>query len=266
MPHININGVNYYYEESGSGQETIVFSHGLLWSGAMFAKQVAALKERYRVITYDHRGQGQTEVTKDGYDMDTLTLDAAELIKALNAAPCHFLGLSMGGFVAMRLAIRHPELLKSIILMETSPDPEPEENRPKYRMLGFIERYISIKLVSPRAMNIMFSKSFMNDPKRAVERAEWKQRMESGSRVGIYRALEGVITRQSIYEQLGKINLPTLVMVGEEDVATVPAKAERIHKAIKGSKLVYIPQAGHTSTIEQPERVNKEIEDFLKSL
>src|SRR5690349_639574 len=124
MPHLKINGVNYYYEEHGSGKETIVFSHGLLWSGAMFAKQVAALKSRYRVITYDHRGQGQTEVTQGGYDMDTLTGDAVELIKALNAAPCHFAGLSMGGFVAMRLAIRHPELLKSVILMETSADPE----------------------------------------------------------------------------------------------------------------------------------------------
>jgi 3-oxoadipate enol-lactonase len=266
MPHIKINGVNYYYEEHGSGKETIVFSHGLLWSGAMFAKQVAALKNRYRIITYDHRGQGQTEVSKDGYDMDTLTNDALELIKALEAAPCHFAGLSMGGFVAMRLAIRHPELLKSVILMETSADPEPEENRPKYRMLGLIERYISIKLVSPRVMNIMFSKTFMNDPNRAAERAEWKRRMESSDPVGIYRALMGVITRQSVYEQLGKINLPTLVMVGDEDVATVPAKAERIHAAIKGSKLVYIPQAGHTSSVEQGEQLSKEIEDFLRSL
>jgi 3-oxoadipate enol-lactonase len=266
MPHIKINGVNYYYEEHGSGKETIIFSHGLLWSGAMFAKQVAALKDRYRVITYDHRGQGQTEVTENGYDMDTLTNDAVELIKALNAAPCHFAGLSMGGFVAMRLAIRHPELLKSIILMETSADPEPEENRPKYRILGFIERYISIKLVSGRAMNIMFGKTFLNDPNRASERAEWKRRMESGNRVGVYRALDAVITRQGVYEQLGKINLPTLVMVGEEDIATVPAKAERIHQAINGSKLVYIPQAGHTSSVEQGKRISQEIEDFLKQL
>ena len=102
MPHIKVNNVKLYYEESGSGTETIVFSHGLLWSGKMFAAQVEHLESRYRVITYDHRGQGRSEVTEQGYDMETVAEDAAELIKALNVAPCHFVGLSMGGFVGMR--------------------------------------------------------------------------------------------------------------------------------------------------------------------
>lgn len=266
MPHKKINGVNYYYEEHGSGDETIVFSHGLLWSGKMFEKQVEALKYRYRIITYDHRGQGQTEVSKDGYDMDTLTNDASELIQSLNAAPCHFAGLSMGGFVAMRLAIRHPELLKSVILMETSADPEPEENRPKYNTLSLVARWISLKLVSNRVMPIMFSQTFMNDPNRAADREKWKSIMESNHRVGVYRATQGVIQREGVYEQLGKINLPTLIIVGDEDVATVPAKAERMHAAIKDSKLVYIPGAGHTSTVSQPEKVTQAIRDFLDNL
>src|SRR5271156_3136985 len=98
MPYILVNGVNLYYEDTGHGRETIVFAHGLLWSGKMFAAQVAHLKDRYRVITYDHRGQGKSEVTESGYDMDSLAEDEAALIKALGAAPCHVAGLSMGGF------------------------------------------------------------------------------------------------------------------------------------------------------------------------
>ena len=157
MPDITLNGARIYYEEVGSGAETLVFSHGLLMSGDMFSEQVAALSGRYRCICYDHRGQARSEVSDEGYDMDALTDDAAELIKALDAAPCHFAGLSMGGFVGMRLAIRRPALLKSLILMETTADPEPEENRGPYRKLAFIGRWLSFRLVIDKLMNIMFS-------------------------------------------------------------------------------------------------------------
>jgi 3-oxoadipate enol-lactonase len=113
MPRITINGADLFYETQGSGPETIVFAHGLLWSGRMFDHQVGALKNRFRCITFDFRGQGKSGVTKTGYDMDSLTEDAAGLIEALQCAPCHFLGLSMGGFVGMRLAIRHPGWIKT---------------------------------------------------------------------------------------------------------------------------------------------------------
>ena len=100
MPKIRINGADIHYEERGSGEETIVFAHGFLFSGRMFNPQVEALADRYRCITYDHRGQGQSEVTKDGYDIDSLTEDARALIEVLDLAPCHFLGLSMGALSA----------------------------------------------------------------------------------------------------------------------------------------------------------------------
>ena len=121
MPKITLKQVEFYYTDTEKGEETIIFSHGLLWSGYMFHKQVASLKERYRVITYDHRGQGQTQHPENGYDIDTLSEDAVALIEALCPnQQVHFAGLSMGGFVAMRIAARRPDLLKSVILMETS--------------------------------------------------------------------------------------------------------------------------------------------------
>ena len=150
MPRIRVNGAERYYEEQGSGPETIFFSHGLLWSGRMFDEQIAMLKERYRCVAFDHRGQGQSEVTRDGYDMETLYEDAAALIEALGGAPCHFLGLSMGGFIGLRLAARRPELLKSLLLLETSAGPEPPENQARYRQLNFIVRWVSLGLVGDR--------------------------------------------------------------------------------------------------------------------
>jgi pimeloyl-ACP methyl ester carboxylesterase len=265
MPHLSVNGRKLYYEEHGSGPQTIVFAHGLLWSGRMFQAQVEALKNRYRCITFDFPGQGQSELARDGYDMDTLAADAATLIKQLNATPCHFAGLSMGGFVAMRMGIRYPELVRSLILMETSADPEPPENIPKYKMLSFISRWISVRLIAGKTMQIMFGQTFLNDPARREQRERWRGYLIANNQTGIGRALIGVIERKGVYEQLGSIKCPTLVIVGEQDVATVPAKAERIAAAIPGAKLVRIPNAGHTSTVEEPGAVTKAIEEFLSS-
>jgi 3-oxoadipate enol-lactonase len=265
MPHINLNGANIYYEESGAGDETIVFAHGLLWSGEMFAAQVAALRDSYRCITFDFRGQGRSEVTADGYDMDNLTADALGLIQALDCAPCHFVGLSMGGFIGQRLAIRHPQMLKSLILMETSADPEPQENIGSYRLLGFVARWISLSAIAGRVMPIMFGQKFLHDPNRATERAEWRRRMVANHRIGITRALTGVIEREGVYEQLMRVIAPTLILVGDQDVATVPAKAERIHSQIADSQLIRIPGAGHTSSVEEPAFVNQAIRAFLDS-
>lgn len=263
MPKLTVNGAEIHYEDQGTGSETIVFAHGLLWSGRMFQKQIDVLKEKYRCITFDFRGQGQSEVTPSGYDMDTLADDAAALIDALECDPCHFAGLSMGGFIGMRLAIRRPDLLKSLILLETSADPEPQENIGRYRMLNFISRWFGMRLVANRVMPIMFGQKFLTDPNRAEEREEWKQHMASNHKVGISRATNGVINRDGVYGKLDEITTPTLIIVGDQDVATVPAKSERMQGRIKDSQLVIIPGAGHTSTVEEPEAVLSAMSDFL---
>ena len=263
MPHLQLNGADLYYEEHGNGPPSIVFAHGLLWSGRMFDDQLNALKDRYRCVTFDFRGQGRSGVTQDGYDMDTLAEDAAALIESLHCAPCHFAGLSMGGFIGMRLAIRRPELIRSLMLLETSADPEPQENIGKYKMLGLIGRWLGFGLVANRVMPIMFGQKFLTDPARVQVREHWRERMIANNRIGILRALGGVINRASVYDQLDKITAPTLIIVGDQDIATVPAKAERMHARIRGSKLVVIPGAGHSSTIEDPEAVNAALKEFL---
>ena len=263
MPYKKINGANLYYEEHGAGEETIVFSHGLLMSGDMFSDQVRELSSSYRCISFDHRGQARSQVTASGYDMNSLTDDAAALIQALDASPCHFAGLSMGGFVGMRLAIRKPELLRSLILMETTADPEPPQNRGPYRKLAFIGRWLGFRLVVDRLMNIMFSQSFLNNPEKGKAREHWREHLLGLNKKGTSRAAHAVIDRQGVYDELDRIDLPTLIMVGDEDVATVPAKSERMHAAIRDSKLVLIPQAGHSASIEEPEAVTRAIGEFL---
>jgi pimeloyl-ACP methyl ester carboxylesterase len=266
MPKTTVNDVELYYEDSINGDESIIFSHGLLWSCRMFDAQVKNLKEDYRCIAFDHRGQGQTEVTNDGYDMDTLYEDAVALIESLDCAPVHFVGLSMGGFIGMRIAIRRPELLKSLILIETTADPEPLENIPRYKRLNMVARWLGFRLVTKPVMGIMFGQKFLNDPNRADDRDYWKKQLWNNHKVGITRAVMGVIERKPVYDDIDKIKVPTLIMVGDQDVATVVAKSERMHAKIADSEMIIVPGGGHTSSVEEPAFINQQIRKFIENL
>ena len=261
--HLTVNGTSLWVEDSGGNGPPILFSHGLLMSGRMFDAQVAALRAHYRCIRWDHRGQGRSaDVDGRVITIEQVTDDALALIRALGLPPVHFVGLSMGGFVGMRLAARHPELIRSLTLLDTSADAEPAENVPRYRLLNTITRWIRLRWVVGRVMPIMFGRTFLTDPAKAAARAHWRDQLV-GNRRSIYRAVNGVVEREAVAHELANVRCPTLVLVGEEDVATVPAKAERIRDLIPGAELVRIPGAGHSSTVEQPEAVTAVMTRFL---
>lgn len=263
MPMLSVNGTELYYEDTGGSGAPVVFSHGLLWNTRLYDPQVDALRGRYRCIAYDHRGQGRSAVPPESViDMETLYLDAIGLIEKLGVKPVHFVGLSMGGFIGMRLAARRPDLLRSLVLLETSGDPEPLANVPRYTLLNLIARLAGVRPVADPVMRIMFGKSFLHDPNRAEERALWRGRLME-NRKDIWRAVNGVIKRRAVSEELPSIRVPTLIVVGEEDVATVPAKAERLHQLISGSRLVRLPRGGHSVTVEEPALVNATLGTFL---
>lgn len=266
MPKFRVGSASLHYDVTGNGPETIVFLHGLLWSGAMYAAQVAHFSQTYRCVTLDFRGQGRSDVARDGYEMDDLAQDVLALVHEIGGAPVHLAGLSMGGFVAMRIAARRPDLLRSLILLETSAGAEDPAKISSYRLLGTIGRLFGFGLVASRVMPLMFGQTFLRDASRAPERAHWRRMLVANDRIGVSRALRGVVERKSVESELSLITAPTLVIVGDEDVATVPAKAERIRDGIVGAKLVVIPRAGHSSTIEEPAAVNAAIATFLRAL
>jgi pimeloyl-ACP methyl ester carboxylesterase len=247
---MNVNGAELYVEDTGGSGPTVVFSHGLLWSTKMWRFQIEALKSRFRCIAWDHRGQGRSQVTDSGYDMDTLTLDAAALIEKLGVQPVHFVGLSMGGFVGMRLGARRPDLLKTLTLVETAADGEPLYNLPKYKAMSFLSEIVGIGPFLPIVMKIMFGRSFLSDPAKSALREEMRSQLLAIDLRGMRRALDGVIFRKPFRE---RVKVRTLVVSGEEDRAVVPARSRRLFEAIPGARFASLPAAGHTSSIEQPE-------------
>jgi 3-oxoadipate enol-lactonase len=261
MPMIRANGTALYYEDTGGSGAPVVFSHGLLWNSTLFAPQIAVLKNRYRCIAYDHRGQGRSaDDIGRAISMETVTEDAVALIEKLDLGPVHFCGLSLGGIVGMRLAVGRPDLIRSLVLLDTTADAEP--HKLKYKLMAVMARLFGVGFVAPAVMPALYGKTTLNDPARADERQQWTQQLIMNRR-SIWRAANGVLERECIVGELGKITAPTLVMVGDEDTSTPKALADRIVSAITPAKLIVIPGAGHGATLEQPAIVTAAIGAFL---
>lgn len=228
----------------------------------MFESQLEHLKSRYRCIAFDHRGQGQSPVTEGGYDTDSLTDDAIRLIESQDAGPCHFVGLSMGGMVAMRIAIKRPDLLKSVVLISTTPEATPDDVRKGYSVLAFLGRWFGFGVLSKKIAPMMFGKDFMDDPARADECARWTKAIGSNSRKGASRTIKALGDSQDISAGLANIDMPVLYIAGAQEAALPKGVAEATQAKISGCQLVTIPKAGHSSTIEQPEAVNAALDAF----
>ncbi|HYL92916.1 MAG TPA: alpha/beta hydrolase [Alphaproteobacteria bacterium] len=262
MPTVKVNGVELFYKESGSGAETIVFSHGLLMDHTMFEPQRAAFESKYRVIAYDHRGQGQSADPGWGHDMDMLALDASALVRTLGAAPCHFAGLSMGGFVGMRLAARHPGLVRTLTLMNTGARKENPGTRLRYGTMARIASIFSIAPFVPVAVKELFGHSTRHDPTKAAMVQEWTAKLRSRPR-NIASSVLAVVNRPEFVDELSLIRCPVLVIAGEDDTAQPPKNSEHLASQIRNSWVVRIPKCGHSSSLEQPEAVIEAMRELM---
>ena len=268
MPIAHVNGADVHYTDSGvppgrPDAATVVFGHGLLFSGWMFSHQVEALEDQYRCVTIDWRSQGKSPAARDGHDMDTLTLDLVALLDELGLGGVHYVGLSMGGYVGMRFAARYPDRLLSLVLLDTDAGPEDPEVRGKYRMLANVYRFIGPGPIRKQIVPIMFGPTFRDDPSGQAAIDRWLTLLKKNNKAGIRRAVLGVTERPPVVDEIGGIRTRTLVAVGADDVATVPAKSEAIAAGIDGAKLEIVPDAGHSSTIEQPEVLTRLIREHI---
>ncbi len=258
---MNVNGAELQVEDSGGTGPTVLFVHGLLWSGRMFAAQIAALRDSFRCVAVDLRGQGKSEITKTGYGMDSLADDVAKVIETFG--PVHYVGLSMGGFIGMRLAARRPELIRSLTLMNTAADREPRRNIPKYLAMGLVGRALGLGSLIDSVMQVMFGEPFLRDPSRAAEREALRSVLLLNTPVGAQRATHGVIFRRPVEGELHRIRAPTLVIAGAEDRAVKPTRSKRTAALIAGARFVLVPRAGHSSTLEEPAAVTAALREFL---
>lgn len=264
MAQIRVNNVDLFYEEKGSGADVMLFSHGYLMDHTMYDHQIEAFKDEFRCIAYDQRGHGRSEAVTSSYDLDAIVNDAIGLIEALNIAPVHFVGMSTGGFVGLRLALRRPELLKSLVLIDTSADVEEKSKLSQYNLLLKTVNLVGWKPVIGRVMPILFYEVFLEDPNRQDEVKKWRSIITGHNVKAVTAFGKAIFARDSVTNQLGSIKVPSVVIVGKHDAATPSSYAQTMADRIHDTRMRVIPDAGHSSPVEKPRAVVEAMRTFYE--
>lgn len=268
MPIFKSDGATIAFTDTGippgaSEAQTIVFGHGLFFGGWMYAHQIEALSQKYRCVTIDWRGQGETPPASGGYDMDSLTSDAIALIDHLDLGPVHWVGLSMGGFVGMRLAARHSQLLRSLTLLNTSSELDPDEANTDNLAMAETIRERGIDSFRSGLAEVLLGTDLRNEPTGEAVVEDWMRRLAEVDRNGLADAINGVVHRQPITAELRDITTPTLVLAGSDDIAIPADQGRAIATAIPGARFALVPGAGHACTVDKPKETTEILEAFL---
>jgi 3-oxoadipate enol-lactonase len=263
MPFIRAGDITVHYLLEGPENAPVVMlSNSLGTSLAIWDAQAAALRGKYRVLRYDTRGHGLTDAPdagETGYTMEQLADDAAALIKVLGLKRVHLCGLSIGGMLGQKLAAKSPELLLSLILCDTAAHMNPDVWDERIAAI----RSGGLQVVAGGTMQRWFTKRFHEQQLDAMKGIRnMLVRTPAEGYIGCAYAIRNMDLRADD----AKIVCPTLIVVGEDDPATPVSAARELNAAIKGSKLVIIPQCAHIVTIEQPAALNRAIGDFLAAL
>ena len=250
--------------DAPSERPALVFGHGLLMDGRMWDAQVDALGREHRLAVIDFRGHGPSDAPPRGFRMQDQAEDYGKVLDALQIQSAVLVGFSMGGMSALHFAAAHPGRVRGLVLVDTSADPEAPRARAKYQALAWMARAFGIRPYLQRQVAaIQFGETFRREQPDVV--ATWMARWAERDRTAVLRAVQMVISRPPV-TRLADLACPTLVIVGDEDVATPPVYAQRIVEVVPNAELRLIPRAGHLSPIEAPHVVTGFLRAFANKL
>lgn len=260
MPIIHVNGIDLYYESHGAG-DPVLLVHGLGSSTLDWEAQVAVLARHHRVITFDVRGHGRSAKPKQRYSVALFAEDTAALIRALDLGPMHVVGISMGGMIAFQLAVTAPELVRSLVIVNSGPA-MPVTTWSQRMMIW--TRVAIVRLRGMRTMGTMLADRLLPKPEHAPLRAQFVERWAANQPRAYLSALHGLLN-WTVMEHLKDIRCPTLILSGDLDYTPVAVKQEYT-ALIPGAELVVIPDARHMMPVERPEPFNQALLSFLARL
>lgn len=262
MPYAAVNGQNLYYEDTGTGSPALVFSHGLLMDQTMFAAQIDALKQRYRCISWDERAHGRTASgeTCEPFSYYDSADDLAALLQHLGIERAILVGMSQGGYLSLRAALRHPEIVQAMVLIDSQAGPEDPAKMPGYAVM--INDYASNGLSEQTAA--ILEHVILGDGWSGS--AVWKEKWATWQPHNLLQSFHALGARDDIRDQLGRIGVPVLVIHGDSDVAIEPERATEMTDALPNARMALIVGGGHASNLTHPDQVNPLIEAFLAQL
>jgi pimeloyl-ACP methyl ester carboxylesterase len=260
-----LNGSTIYYTEMGDPSSLpVIFLHGFPFDHKMWKKQLEVVGRNYRAIAFDIRGHGESEVGDGQYLIEGHVEDLMALLELLRLQRPVIVGLSMGGYIALRALEKYPDRFSAAVLCDTRSEADTNE--------GKLKRFAGATLVKTKG-SAAFAEGFMGslfapESQRAVrdEKEAIRKTMEATSPLSIAGTLIALSARMDTTSSLSSIKIPTLIMVGEFDQLTPPAASEAMHERISGSELFIVPGAAHMSNLENPEFFNEKLLQFLKKV
>jgi 3-oxoadipate enol-lactonase len=259
MPHAAINGQQIYFEDTGGDGPAVILGHGFLMDHEMFVHQVAALRDQYRVITWDERGFGLTEFDGEPFSYWDSAADCLALLSHLGIERAVVGGMSQGGFLSLRAALTAPSRVRALILLDTQAGVEDADKVEAYT--GMLQMWATAGPVDELAGAV--ATIIIDD---ADENPVWVAKWQSRPKELIVQPGACLMGRDDITGRLSEITCPALVVHGTEDTAITMDKAEALAAGLVGCGGVVKVGGAHAANLTNPEPVNAAILDFLAGL
>ncbi len=280
---VEVNDINIYYEIHGEG-EPLLLIEGLGYSTWMWFKQIPAFSREYKVIIFDNRGVGNTDKPDSEYTIGMMADDTAGLLKALGEDSAHVLGVSMGGFIAEELALRYPDMVKSLVLVSTSSTGKGSMPMGSNLWSSFVKLWGlmpdvlefsgkgSIPMINSfgltpekrirYGLSLAFTPEYFETHAEEVDRiVGWRLANPQPSYGWKRQLMAGIGFEAS--DRVSRIKALTLVVTGSEDRVVPPESSKRLAEEIPNSRIVTLEETGHLLFIEKAEEFNKIVLNFL---
>ncbi len=257
MPMITLDGLDVHYERYGHGAPVLLI-HGLGSSTEDWEPQVQALRGAFTVVTYDVRGHGLTGKPRGKYSVVQFAADAARLIEHLGLGPVHVVGLSMGGMIAFQLVTVRPDLVRSLVIVNSGPEMILRTWREK---VAIYQRSVIVRLMGMSKMGAVLATRLLPAPEHAALRRTFVERWGRNDPGAYLRALSALVG-WSVMARLPEIWCPVLVVAADEDYT--PVEWKRAYTCtMPHASLVVIPNSRHMMPVERPGAFHDAIIPFL---
>lgn len=259
MPYVNSNGQQIWYTDTGGDKPAVLFLHGFMMAGEMFEPQIEALRDHYRCITLDERGHGRTKESGGEFTIWDLADDAVGVLDHLGVDQAVLAGMSQGGFISLRVALKYPDRVRALVLMDTEAEGETAENKEAlYAMFG------DWSVNGPKNYGTAAAGMLLADPDLE---ALWISKWELIDPARVREPSNAIIERDSVLDRLGEIACPVLQIHGTDDEAITLPRAELLNKGLSNVKrFVVVEGARHAPNMTHRDIVNAAMEEFLELL
>ena len=267
MPTIQINQKECFYQDVGQGYP-LLFGHSFLWSCAMWEPQVKALSTQYRCIVPDLWDHGKSGHLQDNQtSMEALADHYLELMGKLGFEKFAIVGLSAGGMWGAKMTLKRPDAVQALVLMDTFVGEEPEATQRKYfAIMDCVEKGLGFSdAIIDQVAPIFFSPKTLTDKAHLVSyfRCQLAD-IPKDNIPGVVTLGRAIFSRPSCLEELSQIAIPSLVIVGNDDIPRPRKEAQEMVSRLPNGRLATVEDAGHICTLEQPDIVNKILSEFLQ--